>query len=368
MLANWKDCTGCLACINVCPSNAIEICLDNIFSHWHPKINEKKCTNCEKCTKTCPIINPIKFNNIKQCFAAYSTNKLTNELSSSGGLAYELGKSIIKQKGLVCGATYTKNCNIEHVLVKSVDKLSNLCGSKYAQSDTTKCYKKIKNILKDKKVLFIGTPCQVAGLKNYLPKTLQSNLITIDLICLGVPSQILLKNEVKKFCSLDVIKRISFRDQKNHDIYNLKIHTLNNKTKRINDNECLYVKCFLKSLSFRDSCYTCPFAQEKRSGDITLGDFWGLSASSIIKTKKKNGISAVLINSNKGADLFRSIKDTIHYEKRDILECINWNDRLSRPANKNKSIIKFRKNYQKTHNLRKSYMKTFPFKYLLKRY
>lgn len=365
MLANDKNCTGCLACVNACAYNAITIKSDKIFGHLHPTINESKCTNCHKCSKICPIINPVKFNKINECFAAFSTDEITIKHSSSGGLAYELAKSVINNNGVVCGASYTKNCSIEHVIVKSSKNLVNLCGSKYAQSNTEKCYKQISNCLKERSVLFIGTPCQVAGIKNYIPKNLQSNLITIDLICLGVPSQTLLKNEVQEFCNMDTVNRIYFRDQKNHDLYNLKIQTTKHKTKSVSSNKSYYIKCFLESLTFRESCYECPFAHEKRLGDITLGDFWGLSASSKIKADKKNGISAVLINSNKGASLFSSIKDIICSEKREITECIAGNDRLHTPAKKNKSIIRFRKSYQKTHNLKKSYMKTFRFKYLI---
>ena len=365
MLANIKDCTGCMACVNACPSDAIKIKNGSLFGHLYPFINQEKCTTCNKCTKICPALNDQDFNKIQKCYAAYSYNNIANKMSSSGGIAYELSKYILENKGLVFGAAFTNNCKIEHIMIDSLKDLEKLSGSKYAQSNASKCYKQIKHTLSNKKVLFIGTPCQVAGILNYIPAKLQKNLITIDLFCHGVPSNSLLNDIVADYHDIKNTKNVRFRDNRNHDKYTMSIVTNNNNKINLSDNDNFYIKCFLKAFDLRESCYYCKYSQSKRMGDISLGDFWGLAEDSKIKQKRKSGISAVLLNTKKGIDLFTNILEFIKYEERNIIECINGNECLQRPKKKNREIIKFQENWPKNKNLKVNYKKTFPIKYFL---
>ena len=158
----------------------------------YPQVDLNKCIKCGKCKAVCPLCHvPSVLTPPPHAFAAQSINQQIREKSASGGIFYEIAKNIIEHKGVACGATYDINGMVRHKIVDKVNQLEALQGSKYVQSDLNNCFQQINNLLaKQVKVLFVGTPCQVAALKNYT-KDNADNLVLVDLVCFGVPSPLI---------------------------------------------------------------------------------------------------------------------------------------------------------------------------------
>lgn len=180
-------CTGCGCCCNVCPKNAISMKIDN-DGFRYPVIAKEKCVDCGLCKKKCPVFSKTKAKEINECYAAYNKNDEVLMLSSSGGIFYLLALSILKENGIVIGAMFDNN-KLVHMIVDNKKDLVKLMGSKYLQSNMDDIYKKVKIEVQSRKILFVGTPCQVAGLKSYVGED-NENLICVDLICHGVPSSL----------------------------------------------------------------------------------------------------------------------------------------------------------------------------------
>lgn len=318
-ICDEKKCTGCMACVNACPKKCISMQFDDI-GELHPVINNL-CVNCGKCISVCPI-NDVEKHKKKtlSCYASYS--KTQRELSSSGGIASSLSKYFLENDGMVCGAIF--DGSVYHVLSSDIEIIDKMRGSKYVHSNVKDCYKEIKKIISSKKCLFIGTPCQVAGLKNVVGD--EDNLFCVDLICHGVPSPLFLESVLKQFTKVD---SISFRAENDFDK-----RTINGK-----EDEKLerYMTAFLKEMSYRESCYQCPFAENNRVGDITLGDFWEIQNFD----KANLGVSCVLINSEKGKQILDLIKDDLYLEERKVESAYIGNPNLCHPSRKHKNRDKF---------------------------
>lgn len=318
---------GCNACYNVCPKDAIEMYEDE-EGFKYPQINEKKCIKCGLCEKICPMINETIRNNfsVPKVYAAWTQNQHIRLDSTSGGIFSELANQVFDENGYVCGAVYNKEWRVEHILTKNKLELENIRSSKYLQSDINNIYRQIKSKLDDKnKILFCGSPCQVAGLYNYLKKG-YDNLYTCDFICRGMNSPkiftMYINNLEDKYRSK--VKKVKFKN---------KIHGWHNFSTRIEfENGKVYIGNryvdsfmvgYLKYTAFmRPACYECRFKGFPRKGDITLADFWGIEK---INKKLDNdmGTSMVLINSNKGQELFEKIKNNIvceNIESRDVFK------------------------------------------------
>ena len=195
-IVSKNKCTGCTACMNVCPKNAISMVTDKC-GFKYPIIDEKKCIDCGLCKKTCPILNKKNNLSINKCYAAYSKNDEYSIHSSSGGIFPIIANYILDNNGIVIGAAFDKKMNLNHVAITKKKEIDKLRGSKYLQSDLGDIFKYVKENLKTKKILFVGTPCQIAGLKAYI-KNDYDNLICIDLICHGVPSPKLFQKYIKE--------------------------------------------------------------------------------------------------------------------------------------------------------------------------
>ena len=183
-----EDCTGCWACVNSCLHNAISM-REEKLGHLYPLVNSDKCINCGLCIKICPANNSKTLCNPKTAYAGWDKNELEYKSSTSGGAASAFARYIIKNGGIVYGCACLENVDIRHIRIDKEDDLYKLKGSKYVQSNIYDSYRSVKNDLCDnREVLFIGTPCQIAGLKSYLRKEYEK-LYLVDLICHGVPSQ-----------------------------------------------------------------------------------------------------------------------------------------------------------------------------------
>ena len=311
-----KNCTGCSACYNICPIDALNMKADKL-GFLYPDISEEKCVHCCLCSQTCPMLN-ARIESEDQtpiCYAVQGEDELRKK-SSSAGVFSLLASEILNLNGMVAGACMDETCTVRHKIITSSEKLQELRKSKYVQSEIGLIYQKIEKSLKSQQyVLFSGTPCQVAGLKSYLGKDYE-RLFTIDILCHGVPSQKMLNdflNETKNESAVNVDFRASqFGWKKNSKNMLIKNKNEEEKTCLYQNNE--YEQGFHNGLTLRECCYDCEFAEIPRQGDISLGDFWGIGDHD--KTLDDDiGTGAVLINSKKGKCLFERIENSLKMKK-----------------------------------------------------
>lgn len=303
-ICKTEDCTGCFACVNVCPKNCISM-VENEIGHIYPKINDEQCIECGICNRTCPNNNIVDFKTPKTVYAAWTLDNKDHESCTSGGIGTFLSRNIINENGVVYGCSSDITGEIQHIRVENIEDLENLKGSKYVQSYVNDTYAKAKNDLKcGKYVLFIGTPCQIAGLYCFLGKEKYDNLITVDLICHGVPPQKLLFDHILGKAGRKE-KLISFRQKEG---FNLKVFDRNKVDYFANEYDDLYFLGFSSGIFYRESCYNCKYAKAERCSDITIGDFWGLGKEIPFKHKTENGVSVVLVNNNQGEQIIEKYK------------------------------------------------------------
>ncbi len=341
-----KMCTGCGVCSNVCPNKCIEMISDPIEGFLYPVINYADCINCNNCKEICPIINKTKkYRTLEEpkVYAAWSKNDEIRYNSTSGGIFSELAISILNEGGSIAAARYNDKFQVEHCLISSKEDLPVVRQSKYAQSDTKDIFLQVVNVLKkNKKVLFCGTPCQCAALQ-MLTKNKYDNLLLCDFICKGVNSpkayEMYLQELEQKYNS--EIQNVWFKNKKNGwNNFGTKI-TFKNGCEYFEDRENdLFMYGYIKkdlNLYIRSSCNKCEFKGINRDVDITLADFWGIE----IRDKKQNindGVSAVIIHTEKGEMIFDKIKNTLFIEEHTINEVIKGNRCMleSSPINKKK--------------------------------
>lgn len=352
-----KDkCTGCAACFNACGKKAITMTEDSC-GYVHPQIDNELCVDCGLCTKVCPVNTKISLRYPLDCYAA--TVKSDEELLScaSGGIATELSRYVIDNGGVVYGCTGKDIRYVHHIRVDCKEDLQFLKGSKYVQSFIGETYKAVKNDLQTEKlVLFVGTPCQVAGLQGFLRQKDYPNLITADLVCHGVPSQRMLNDNISLYCKesedISVWFRLKERTSSKSDApwriaFGWFYKTCYMRTPcAIKYYKDPYMFGFLAPLTFRNSCYTCRYANISRCSDFTLGDFWGLGADAGFINGK--GVSEVLINTEKASMIWKNILPSINNVQRDVVEAQMGNGQLQCPSRKHKNYNKFILLYPKT--------------------
>lgn len=345
VLATLQNCTGCTACVNICPHDAIRMYPDN-DGFIMPVNNHDKCVECKLCEKACPIINgrDLKNPKVKEVYAFWD-NKARTE-SSSGGAFSAIAEWIRQRGGLVFGAVWHNDFLCCHVGCDVDQDISPLRGSKYLQSDIKKTFAEARTKLNEGQyVLFTGTPCQIAGLRSFLIKPFEK-LITVDIVCHGVPSNILfsnyiqkLKNEYGKYSSADGFE---FRNLRCWG-YAPTPKNGYSRMKPLTGVANLYMAAFDKGAIFRDSCYDCHFNGLSRVSDITIADFWGIGVSGKpFKHDVSKGVSLVLVNSEVGKNIFKNLKYCF-IEKRELQEALKFNHNLVVSSNKpsyRKDLIK----------------------------
>ena len=266
------------------------------------------------CEKICPIINVPEVSTSTETYAAQNKEKNVRQQSTSGGMFFEFAKKIIKDGGYVCGAGYSNEGRVCHKIVNKIEELYDLMGSKYVQSDLSDCFLRIEKLLNNKnKVLFIGTPCQCAGLKKIAQKNID-NLYLIDLICYGVPSPLIYDKWINYMEAIykKKIRRISFRDKTyGYAAPNVKVYFEDDTFKEQTIPIKTYMKLFMNNISIRPACTDCRFKGIERTTDITLGDCW--SIGKFEKEMDDNlGTTGVYIHTEKGMKLFTEIKENIN--------------------------------------------------------
>lgn len=321
-----KKCCACSACYSVCPVNAIKM-IEDEKGFKYPKVDMEKCINCGLCEKVCPIINEKNIENNQKAYACYNKDEYTRIQSTSGGIFTLLAKKIIQKGGIVFGASFGQEFNIvEHSYSENIKETVKFRGSKYLQSDMGDSYKKVKEFLmKERYVLFTGTPCQIEGLKNYLGKE-YAKLYLQDIVCHGVPSPKIWREYKNYRSNNSKLTEMSFRSKKEEgwSKYHISMKFGNGKKYNTRHDKDTYIMAFLSHLALRESCTDCRFKKKNRVSDITLGDFWGINGINP-KMNDEKGTSLVVINSLKGQELFDSIKDEIIYEEVNFENAIKEN-------------------------------------------
>ena len=347
ILATLSECTGCSACANMCPHDAISIHTDK-EGFLMPSIDNRKCVECKLCEKACPIVNNVNLKH-SQCENAYAFwDNRTRTLSSSGGAFSAIATWIRERDGVVYGAAWQNEFQCVHIGCPADQDIAPLRGSKYLQSDIKNTFREVRiELNKGKYVLFTGTPCQIAGLRSFLLKP-YDKLITVDIVCHGVPSNELfsnyinkLKREYPKYASSDGFE---FRNRRGWG-YSPAPTVQNCRLRPLTGISNLYMAAFEKAATFRESCYNCHFNGLSRVGDITIADFWGIGAlGTPFKHDVSKGVSLLLLNSEVGKQIVNDLKDCF-IEKRELSEAIKLNHNLVgssvRPSDRETIIAAF---------------------------
>ena len=304
-----KDlCSGCGACDNACPINAINMEEDE-YGFLYPSVDREKCRNCGYCANVCPRLN-LRYKNSEKkfCLAVMADDK-TRKNSSSGGVFQILAEYVLDKQGYVCGAVWNENWGVEHILTDKKEEILKMQGSKYLQSNINKIYQKIETILRTGKyVLFSGTPCEVDGLLHFLGKDYE-NLISMDILCHGVPSQKTFLKYLESEYKNRTIKNIYFRDkrQAGWGSYTT-IEFADGTSINMNTMNDMWMTAFLNLYMHRDSCYHCAYTKTRRVGDFTAGDFWGIG-NYYPQYNDGKGTSVLTLNNEKAVSIFEEIKE-----------------------------------------------------------
>lgn len=317
-------CTGCSSCKNVCPTYAISM-ERNAYAETIPIINKNICIDCGKCIMICHSVNEVKKYKPIKCLAAYSLNSDDQQHSASGGIASVISRKVIADGGGVCGVEWNEDMEAVHKLAYSEQELIKFKGSKYVESHLGDVNEIINVLRCGRTLLYIGTPCQVAAIKR-LTSSYEDQLLTIDLVCHGVPPVEYFKEYIANYGTN--ITDARFRGEKD---FWLQLYR---------NEECIYEQfnwydkyfsAFMENLIFRECCYSCKYATDKRIGDFTLGDFWGLSEDSRL-AKYKGRKSLVLLNTEKAKNFFNRIRSDCKFEIRSLDEAKLENHQLNCPS------------------------------------
>lgn len=338
-----KHCYGCGNCANICPVDAIQM-IENEEGFLVPQVDRAKCIDCGACDRQCIYLNAQKekpdFE--EECYALYGSDKQEDVMkSSSGGVFPALARKLLEEGGSVCGCVWNEQMEAEHIVSNQWDTVQRMLHSKYSQSNMKQCYQEVRELLKaGKKVLFSGTPCQIAAVLLFTGNP--ENLITCDVICKGVPSPGVWKKYVEylekeqksklrnvvlrskhKYGWTGPVTRYEFEDgSKREDLF----FQLNH-----------FIVGFLDGLYMRNSCYECQYKDKDHQADIVLGDFWGINRKDFIKSKNQ-GVSAVIIRTEKGKKLFDSVKTGFEVQGVSYQEMVERNPSMtaSTPENDKK--------------------------------
>lgn len=322
-LCDRMHCTGCAACSSICPKKAITMQVDE-EGFLMPHINRDLCVECGLCQKTCPVLS---YKDDKKAYpltiyAGYINKMKSRRHSSSGGAFvafaehyYSLGN------GVVVAAAFDEHLSLKHIVSTNHKDLHKFQGSKYLQSNTCDIYPEVlNNLLNGKEVLFIGTPCQVAGLKSFLRED-YANLLTVDLVCHGVPSPQLFKFYLKQV-GINFEREFEdfyFRNQKLSVYFQHSVVTKSGSEIHISPSKHSYICAYLKGWLHRESCYNCPFASIPRQADCSIADFWGVLSHKVpFAGDASNGVSMIMINTEKGEKIFNEIKKSFYVENKTL--------------------------------------------------
>lgn len=303
-LCDKYDCCGCAACVQACPKQCIRLAADE-EGFLYPTVDEIRCVKCGKCLKMCPIRQVSDSRVPVGVFAAVNPDETVRLRSSSGGVFSLLAEYVIEQGGVVFGAAFNERMEVVHCHAETMDGVAAFRGSKYVQSQIGTSFQDAENFLKSgRKVLFSGTPCQIAGLKSYLGKE-YPGLLTVDFVCHGVPSPGIFKEYVE--AQPTPVIAVNFRDKRcGWKNFSITMDTsAGEKSKVFNNDE--YMQGFLGNAFLRPSCYRCRFRTGRSCSDVTIGDFWGIDKLRPEMDDDK-GLSLVIANNNEADSILKTLE------------------------------------------------------------
>lgn len=335
------DCSGCGACAARCPKGAISL-VQKEGGFLFPEVDSTLCVDCGLCRKVCGYQNQLAQKSEGPWFAASYQGDCSK--SASAGAFFAIARNVVQSGGVVFGAANIRDdsgLHVRHIATNSLDELDHLRGSKYVQSDAIQCFSDVSQQLSvGRVVLFSGTPCQVAGLRGYLGRDLP-NLITVDLICHGVPSEAMLRGylEYKESQYGRRVVDAQFRCKKNGwpGSLLLDLKYADGVHEYIPAENSSYYDLFLRLKSLRASCYSCPFAGELRSGDFTMGDFWGVEQNcpevlDQVGFDIDSGISCLLVNSANGREALKQYGEGLTLYDVSFDDIAKGNEQLRHPS------------------------------------
>lgn len=329
-VSSKANCTGCSACANICPRGCIKMTADS-EGFLYPAVNEEMCMDCGLCEKVCPMLHKPQQHEILAVYGAKNKSDAVRLTSSSGGMFTLFAENILQQGGVVVGAALDDKFRVRHILIDNIADLAQLRGSKYVQSEIGSVYSEVRKLLQaGKKVLFSGTPCQVAGLKGYLVKSF-ANLMTIDVVCHGVPSPKVYQKHLAELAQEagEPVQEVRFRDKgrgwKRGETLFFTEHQRFGASKR----KETYMRLFLNNISIRPSCGECAFNNKRSLADITIADYWGVDKQ-FPDFDDDKGVTLVLVNSKAGADLLTQVKPQAELLATDFAKGAEYNQAVGR--------------------------------------
>ena len=322
-LASKSQCTGCTACVSICPCHCIQMQKDDAGFQFPEMIEQSACIGCGACERSCPVMSNKGFDSdlSEVAYAAFSKNDLLRMGSSSGGIFSELADVVLQSAGLICGAEYDVEGAVKHICVDNKMELWKLRGAKYSQSILGDSFQILKKQLDSgRKVLFSGTPCQVAGLKSFLKRD-YDNLICVDFVCHGVPSPMVWEKYIKYRAQNDnggvAASHINLRNKESgwsKYSYSVEFTYSDNNRYLCENGADPFMRLFVGDYILREACSDCHFKGYSRVSDITLGDFWGIW-DVCPEMDDNKGTSLVLLHSQKGKQLFQSVSDRMEVQE-----------------------------------------------------
>lgn len=321
-------CTGCSACANACPEQCIQMAAD-AEGFLRPKIDSSQCVVCGTCQNVCPVLHPKAHGNETVAYAAVHKDDAIRQESTSGGVFSLLCQWVLDHGGIVFGAAYADDFSVAHGCVEKASDLSKLRTAKYAQSAIGDSYRQAKTFLEQGRyVLFSGTPCQIGGLRTFLGKD-YGRLLTVDLICHGVPSPAVWKHYIQYRGEQDAQGErptsINLRSKESGWAgYSIRFDYAGGQTYRMPNSQDPYLRCFVKDLCLRPSCYACSFKGIDRCSDFTLGDYWGVW-SQMPELDDNQGTSIVLLHSEKAKRIWPELLSGMKAVQVDTNQCFSEN-------------------------------------------
>ena len=321
-------CTGCSACANACPEQCIQMAAD-AEGFLRPKIDSSQCVVCGTCQNVCPVLHPKAHGNETVAYAAVHKDDAIRLESTSGGVFSLLCQWVLDHGGIVFGAAYADDFSVAHGCVEKASDLSKLRTAKYAQSAIGDSYRRAKTFLEQGRyVLFSGTPCQIGGLRTFLGKD-YGRLLTVDLICHGVPSPAVWEHYIQYRGEQDAQGErptsINLRSKESGWAgYSIRFDYAGGQTYRMPNSQDPYLRCFVKDLCLRPSCYACSFKGIDRCSDFTLGDYWGVW-SQLPELDDNQGTSIVLLHSEKAKRIWPELLSGMKAVQVDADQCFSEN-------------------------------------------
>jgi coenzyme F420-reducing hydrogenase beta subunit len=338
-----ETCSGCTACQAICPVGCISMEPDG-KGFLYPSVDMSRCIGCNLCEQVCPLRRKRSgTSTVRRVYAARNKDPETLRRSSSGGVFVPLSDAMLERGGTVYGASFAEDLEVCHRRCTTAGERDLLVGSKYVQSNMGPVLCQVREDLKQGlPVLFTGTPCQIAGLQAYLAKTRTdtADLVTCDLFCYGVPSPMVWKDYLQTLGK--PVFSASFRD-KTHGWadFSMRLETQTGTSVETGE-ENPFLRLYFAKVLNRPSCLSCRFTSLQRTGDLTIGDYWGIERT-MPDFADRNGVSVILVNSEKGSALLGQAADALLLRESDVDSCMQ--EVLRSPSGVPQGYTEFWKRY-----------------------